>query len=70
MKLSYTDSPIMGYLYKNASSDYMSEVGIPDPKIRSQWIGNKIQEEKVIMDSLVTSALKDRDRLIENGILH
>ena len=35
----------MGYLYRNASSDYISEVGIPNPEIRNQWIKNKVQED-------------------------
>ena len=70
--LSYIDSPqtIEDYLYVRFSSEYMSEVGIPDPHIRDQWIKNKIQEEKIIMDSLVISALEDRDRLVESGILN
>ena len=59
MNKPYKDSPIMGYLYKNASSDYMTEVGIPDPKIRDQWISNRVYTNRAEMDAIAESALMD-----------
>ena len=44
MKL-YKDSPLWDYFYRNASSDYISEVGIPNQKVRSAWIANRISDE-------------------------
>lgn len=45
MKSSYEDSPIMDYLYANASADYTFAGEPPDFKIRSKRISNHIQED-------------------------
>ena len=41
----YINGPIMDQLYKKASVAYATEVGIPDRKIRSNYIGNKISDD-------------------------
>ena len=52
-------SPIMDYLYKKASAAYIAAEGPPDPIVRSMWISNHIQENKLKMDDIVSSALMD-----------
>ena len=58
----YKDSPlsyVMDRLYERASSDYMSKVGIPDPKVRDQWVGNHVYKNKTEMDAIAASVLMD-----------
>ena len=41
----YRYSPIMGYLYVNACIAYATQIRIPNPKIKRQWIRKWIQKE-------------------------
>ena len=42
---SYEDSLFIDYLYKNASADYISAGGPPDPIVRNLWISNQMSNE-------------------------
>ena len=44
MTKSYRYSPLWDYLYKNASADYISAGGPPDPIVRSIWIDDHIED--------------------------
>ena len=61
MNKIYIDSPlnIMDYLYTNASADYISAGGPPDPVIRSTWIDNQISNELDWYDKQALSIQKD-----------
>ena len=41
----YKDSPLWDYFYRNACISYATEIGIPDPEIKRQWIQNEVQED-------------------------
>ena len=45
MKPYYKDSPLWDYLYRKACISYTTEIVIPDPEIKHQWIKNKVQED-------------------------
>ena len=59
MKNIHMNNPLLDYLYVNASTDYISAGGPPDPKIRSKWISNHIQDDIDYIDKQMLSIQED-----------